>query len=39
MNENWELFPAKRQSLENDKILLSIHQIAVNIVSQWRIKM
>ena len=39
MNENWELFPAKKQSLENDKILLSIHQIAVNIVSQWRIKM
>ena len=30
---NWELFSATKQSLEHDKIILSISQIAVNIVS------
>ena len=39
VNENWELFPAKKQSLKQDKILLPINQSAVNIVSQWWIKM
>ena len=33
------LFSATKQSLEHDKIILSISQIAVNIVSQWLIKM
>ena len=36
---NWELFSATKQSLEHDKIILSISQIAVNIISQWWIKM
>ena len=39
VNENWETFPTKKQSLEREKILLSINQIAVNMVSQWWIKM
>ena len=34
VNENRETFPTKKQSLERDKILLSINEIAVNIVSQ-----
>ena len=39
VNENWEIFSAKKQNLEHEQILLSINQIAVSIVSQWWIKM
>ena len=35
----WELFSATKQSFVGDKIILSISQTAVNIVSQWWIKM
>ena len=38
VKENWELFSAKKQSLEHDKIIRSVSQTAVGIVPQWWIK-
>ena len=38
VKENWELFSATKQSLEHDKIIRSVSQTGLNIVSQWWIK-
>ena len=38
VKENWELFSATKQSLEHDKIIRSVRQTGLNIVSQWWIK-